>query len=91
MKTPGVSVRPIITLDGEHEINDIFFENVPVPVANLVGEENQGWTYAKFLLNHERTNNAGRRPLQALARAAEDDRGRTERQRPASHGGCALP
>ncbi|MFZ1905297.1 MAG: acyl-CoA dehydrogenase family protein [Steroidobacteraceae bacterium] len=59
MKTPGVSVRPIITLDGEHEINDIFFENVPVPVANLVGEENQGWTYAKFLLNYERTNNAG--------------------------------
>ncbi|HXO64131.1 MAG TPA: acyl-CoA dehydrogenase family protein [Steroidobacteraceae bacterium] len=59
MKTPGVSVRPIITLDGEHEINDIFFESVPVPVANLVGEENQGWTYAKFLLNYERTNNAG--------------------------------
>ena len=59
MKTPGISVRPIITVEGEHEINDIFFENVRVPVANLVGEENQGWTYAKFLLNHERTNNAG--------------------------------
>jgi alkylation response protein AidB-like acyl-CoA dehydrogenase len=59
MKTPGVSVRPIITLDGEHEINDIFFENVRVPVSNRVGEENRGWTYAKFLLGHERTNTAG--------------------------------
>jgi alkylation response protein AidB-like acyl-CoA dehydrogenase len=59
MKSPGISVRPIITLEGEHEINDIFFENVRVPVENLVGEENKGWTYAKFLLNHERTNNAG--------------------------------
>ena len=59
MKTPGISVRPIITLEGEHEINDIFFENVRVPLTNLVGEENKGWTYAKFLLNHERTSNAG--------------------------------
>jgi alkylation response protein AidB-like acyl-CoA dehydrogenase len=59
MKTPGVSVRPIVMLDGGHEINDIFFENVQVPRANLVGEENRGWTYAKFLLEHERTNNAG--------------------------------
>jgi alkylation response protein AidB-like acyl-CoA dehydrogenase len=59
MKTPGVSVRPIITVEGEHEINDIFFDNVKVPVENLVGEENKGWTYAKFLLGHERTGNAG--------------------------------
>jgi alkylation response protein AidB-like acyl-CoA dehydrogenase len=59
MKSPGVSVRPIIMLDGEHEINDIFFENVEVPVQNLIGEENKGWTYAKFLLSHERTGNAG--------------------------------
>jgi len=59
MKTPGVTVRPIITVEGEHEINDIFFDNVKVPVQNLVGEENKGWTYAKFLLGHERTNNAG--------------------------------
>ena len=58
MKTPGVNVRPIITVEGEHEINDIFFDNVKVPVENLVGEENKGWTYAKFLLGHERTNNA---------------------------------
>jgi alkylation response protein AidB-like acyl-CoA dehydrogenase len=59
MKTPGVSVRPIVTIEGEHEINDIFFDDVKVPVQNLVGEENKGWTYAKFLLGHERTNNAG--------------------------------
>ena len=59
MMSPGVSVRPIITIEGEHEVNDIFFEDVRVPVENLVGTENQGWTYAKFLLNHERTTNAG--------------------------------
>ncbi|MBS0378594.1 MAG: acyl-CoA dehydrogenase family protein [Proteobacteria bacterium] len=59
MRTTGISVRPIITVEGEHEINDIFFQDVRVPLANLVGEENKGWTYAKFLLNHERTNNAG--------------------------------
>jgi alkylation response protein AidB-like acyl-CoA dehydrogenase len=59
MKSPGITVRPIITIEGEHEINDIFFDNVQVPVDNLVGEENKGWTYAKFLLSHERTNNAG--------------------------------
>src|SRR6202789_94134 len=59
MKAPGVSVRPIITVEGEHEINDIFFDNVKVPVENLVGEENKGWTYAKFLLTHERSGNAG--------------------------------
>ena len=56
MKTPGVSVRPIIMLDGEHEINEVWFDNVKVPVENLVGEENKGWTYAKYLLGHERTN-----------------------------------
>jgi len=59
MKSPGITVRPITMLDGEQEINDIFLDNVRVPVENLVGEENKGWTYAKFLLSHERTNNAG--------------------------------
>ena len=59
MKTPGVTVRPIRTLEGEHEINEIWFENVKVPAANLVGEENKGWTYAKYLLGHERTGIAG--------------------------------
>jgi alkylation response protein AidB-like acyl-CoA dehydrogenase len=59
MKSEGITVRPIIMLDGEHEINDIFFDNVKVPVQNLIGEENKGWTYAKFLLTHERSGNAG--------------------------------
>lgn len=55
MQTPGITVRPIITLDGEHEVNEVFFDNVRVPVENLVGEENKGWTYAKYLLTYERT------------------------------------
>jgi alkylation response protein AidB-like acyl-CoA dehydrogenase len=59
MKTPGITVRPIITLDGEHEVNEVFFDNVRVPVANLVGEENQGWSCAKYLLTHERTSIGG--------------------------------
>ncbi|MFZ1815344.1 MAG: acyl-CoA dehydrogenase family protein [Rhizobiaceae bacterium] len=58
MKTPGISVRPIILLDGEHEVNEVFFDNVKVPAENLVGEENKGWTYAKYLLTHERTGTA---------------------------------
>jgi alkylation response protein AidB-like acyl-CoA dehydrogenase len=59
MKTPGITLRPIIMLDGGHEINEVWFENVKVPVENRVGEENKGWTYAKFLLGHERTGIAG--------------------------------
>jgi alkylation response protein AidB-like acyl-CoA dehydrogenase len=59
MKSPGITLKPITMLDGEHEINEIWFDDVQVPVQNLVGDENKGWTYAKFLLTHERTNNAG--------------------------------
>ena len=59
MKTPGVSVNPVITIEGEHEVNDVFFDDVRVPVENLVGEEGKGWTYGKILLQHERTNIAG--------------------------------
>ncbi|MET0892768.1 MAG: acyl-CoA dehydrogenase family protein [Pseudoxanthomonas sp.] len=59
MKSPGISVRPTRLLDGTFEVNEIRFEEVRVPVANRIGEENQGWTYAKFLLGHERTNIAG--------------------------------
>ncbi len=54
MNTPGVEVEPIITIDGAHEVNSIFFTDVKVPVENLIGEEGKGWTYAKFLLAHER-------------------------------------
>ncbi|WP_310567500.1 acyl-CoA dehydrogenase family protein [Hydrogenophaga sp.] len=59
MNSPGVEVRPIITLDGEHEVNEVFFTDVKVPIENLVGEENKGWTCAKYLLTYERTNIAG--------------------------------
>ncbi|RDI21338.1 hypothetical protein DFR41_109135 [Pseudacidovorax intermedius] len=59
MDSPGVEVRPIITLDGEHEVNEVFFTDVRVPAANLVGEQDKGWTYAKYLLTYERTNIAG--------------------------------
>jgi len=59
MKSSGITLKPITMLDGEHEINEIWFDDVQVPVENLVGDENKGWTYAKFLLTHERTNNAG--------------------------------
>ena len=59
MATPGVEVRPIRTLDGDHEVNEVFFTDVRVPAENLVGEENKGWTYAKFLLTYERTGIAG--------------------------------
>jgi alkylation response protein AidB-like acyl-CoA dehydrogenase len=78
MKTPGITVRPIALLDGGHEVNEIWFENVRVPVQNRIGDENKGWTYAKFLLGHERTNIAGvgssKRELARLKRIAASER-----------------
>ncbi|WP_228897316.1 acyl-CoA dehydrogenase family protein [Acidovorax sp. Leaf73] len=59
MQSPGVELRPIRTLDGDKEVNEVFFTDVKVPVENLVGEENKGWTYAKYLLTYERTGIAG--------------------------------
>jgi len=55
MKTPGITVRPIISIDGSHHLNEVFFDDVRVPVAMRVGEENRGWDVAKFLLGNERT------------------------------------
>jgi pimeloyl-CoA dehydrogenase large subunit len=55
MKTPGITLRPIVTIDGGREVNEVFFDDVKVPVENLVGQENKGWDYAKFLLGNERT------------------------------------
>ncbi len=80
MHAPGVSVRPIATIDGGREINDVFLDDVRVPRENLVGEEGKGWTYAKFLLGHERTGIAGvARSKKQLARlrdiAAREVRG----------------
>ncbi|MFN3687156.1 acyl-CoA dehydrogenase family protein [Salinarimonas sp.] len=78
MSTPGITIRPIELLDGEAEVNEVFFDDVRVPVANLVGRENEGWTYAKYLLTHERTNIAGvgyaKAGLAALKRIAERER-----------------
>ena len=54
MKSPGITVKPIITIEGGHEVNEVFFDDVKVPVENLVGKENKGWDYAKFLLGNER-------------------------------------
>lgn len=59
MSTPGVTVKPIITIEGDREVNEVHLENVQVPLENLVGEEGKGWTYGKVLLQHERTNIAG--------------------------------
>jgi len=74
MHAPGVTVRPIIMLDEDHEVNEVFFDNVRVPVSNLVGQENRGWTYAKYLLGHERTGIAAvgrsKRELAFLKRLA---------------------
>jgi len=56
MKAPGITVRPLILMDGAHEVNEVFFDDVKVPVENLVYEENKGWTVAKYLLGHERMN-----------------------------------
>jgi hypothetical protein len=77
MKSPGVTVRPIVLLDGEAEVNEVWFDNVEVPAENLIGEENKGWTYAKHLLSHERTNiadvNRAKRELERLKRIARDE------------------
>jgi alkylation response protein AidB-like acyl-CoA dehydrogenase len=54
MKTPGITIKPIITMSGEHEVNQVFFDNVRIPVANRMGAENDGWTVAKYLLEFER-------------------------------------
>ncbi|MGJ3627900.1 acyl-CoA dehydrogenase family protein [Sphingomonas sp. MMS24-JH45] len=58
MATPGITVRPIISIDGGHVLNEVFLEDVRVPATNLIGEENAGWTYAKHLLGAERTFSA---------------------------------
>ena len=78
MKSPGISVRPIITLEGGHEVNDVFLDNVKVPVENRIFHENQGWTCAKALLAHERSGIAGiarsKRGLEKLRSMARTER-----------------
>ncbi|PCH63953.1 MAG: pimeloyl-CoA dehydrogenase large subunit [SAR86 cluster bacterium] len=76
MKTPGITIKPIVLLDGHAEVNEVFFDDVRVPANNLIGEENKGWTYAKVLLTHERTNIAGvprgKRRLKQLKKLASE-------------------
>ncbi|MDR3498265.1 MAG: acyl-CoA dehydrogenase family protein [Parvibaculum sp.] len=78
MKTPGITVRPIVSIDELHHLNEVFFEDVRVPVANRIGEENKGWTYAKYLLTHERTGIAGvpesKKAVERLHRISEATR-----------------
>jgi pimeloyl-CoA dehydrogenase large subunit len=83
MATPGIDVRPIETIDGGHEVNEVFFSDVKVPAENLVGEENRGWDYAKFLLGNERSGIARVglskeriRRIKELASLEQDGRGR---------------
>lgn len=77
MKSPGIEVRPIITIDGGHEVNEVWLTDVKVPVENLVGKENDGWTCAKFLLLHERTGIAGvarsKRAVERLRKIAREE------------------
>ncbi len=76
MSSPGITLRPIVLLDGHPEVNEVFFDDVRVPAKNLIGEENKGWTYAKLLLTHERSNISGvprgKRRLGSLKRIAAD-------------------
>jgi alkylation response protein AidB-like acyl-CoA dehydrogenase len=82
MKTPGITVRPLILMDGAHEVNEVFFDDVKVPVENRVADEGMGWTVAKYLLGHERMNTArigtSRRELENLKEfaAAQSKSGR---------------
>ena len=78
MKTPGITVKPIVSIDGKHTLNEVLFEDVAVPTENLIGEQDKGWTYAKALLAHERTGMAevadSTRMLEALKRRASEER-----------------
>ncbi|MCP2207144.1 alkylation response protein AidB-like acyl-CoA dehydrogenase [Bradyrhizobium diazoefficiens] len=77
MKTPGITTRPILTIGGDHEVNQVFFDDVRVPMANRVGEEGKGWTYGKYLLEFERGSGIAsaklREGLKAIADLAESD------------------
>jgi hypothetical protein len=71
MKTPGITIRPLILMDGAHEVNEVFFDDVKVPVENRVHDEGKGWTVAKYLLGYERMNTGPHRRLEARAREGQ--------------------
>ncbi len=77
MSSPGIEVKPIVSIDGLHHLNEVYFTDVHVPVGNRIGEENKGWTYAKFLLGHERAGIAGvsssRRAIEALREISQQE------------------
>jgi alkylation response protein AidB-like acyl-CoA dehydrogenase len=77
MRSPGITVKPIVTIDGKHSLNEVHFENVLVPTDNLIGEQDKGWTYAKALLAHERTGMAevadSKRMLRTLKQRATEE------------------
>jgi len=79
MNTPGIEVKPLVSIDGLHHLNEVYFTDVRVPVSNLIGEEHKGWGYAKFLLGHERAGIAGvagsRKAIEALRGFAEREMG----------------
>jgi len=81
MKTPGITVRPLVLLDESREVNEVFFDEVEVPIENLVYQENRGWTVAKYLLGHERLGTgsigASRRELRRIEREAKEHQGGT--------------
>ena len=91
MSTPGITVRPLILMDGGHEVNEVFFDDVEVPVENRVHDEGKGWTVAKYLLGHERMNTArigtSKRELEQLKAFAA----RAAQGRQAAHRRSALP
>ena len=91
MSTPGITVRPLILMDGGHEVNEVFFDDVEVPVENRVHDEGKGWTVAKYLLGHERMNTArigtSKRELEQLKAFAAA----AAQERQAAHRGSALP
>jgi len=72
MKSPGITTRPILTIGGDHEVNQVFFDNVRVPVANRVGEEGKGWTYGKYLLEFERGSGIASAKLREALRTVSD-------------------
>lgn len=82
LNMPGIERRPIISIDGAHYLNEVFFTDVRVPASNLIGEENKGWTYAKFLLGNERSGIAGvgksKKKIEKIIAAAKQERGNGE-------------
>ena len=90
MKTPGITIRPIVTIDGHHETNEMFLDKVRVPVAHRVGEENKGWDYAKYLLGHERSGIARVGVSKMRVRRAKQLAAQRAVQRPPADRGRAL-